>query len=320
LTPATQASSCPLGSAFRHEALFYSGESEFVDRVGTFVYDGLEQGEPVLVAVSAAKIELLRQALGGAAERAMFADMDELGANPARIIPAWHEFAAPHLRGGRRVRGVGEPISAGRTPAELVECQRHESLLNLAFDSGPAWWLVCPYDTSTLAADVIAEARCSHPLIWRDQGGLQSPDYRGAESFAAPFVTPLPAPAAAPDEMRFDADGLRSVRRLVRDAAAESGLDEARLRDLTLAANEIAGNSVRHAGGEGTLRVWRQGGAILCEVHDSGYIDRPLVGREPPQPGRGSGNGLWLANQLCDLVQVRSSPGGTTIRLHMRLG
>ena len=38
----------------------------------------------------------------------------ELGANPARIIPAWQEFVAEHAAPGRRVRGIGEPIWAGR--------------------------------------------------------------------------------------------------------------------------------------------------------------------------------------------------------------
>ena len=31
------------------------------------------------------------------------------------------------------------------------------------------------------------------------------------------------------------------------------------------------------------------------------------------------GHGLWLANQVCDLVQVRSFPTGTVVRLHLRL-
>ena len=35
--------------------------------------------------------------------------------------------------------------------------------------------------------------------------------------------------------------------------------------------------------------------------------------------GDATGRGLWLANQLCNLVQIRSSPEGTTVRLHMRL-
>jgi hypothetical protein len=32
-----------------------------------------------------------------------------------------------------------------------------------------------------------------------------------------------------------------------------------------------------------------------------------------------SGFGLWLANQLCDLVQIRSFDGGSAVRLLMSL-
>jgi anti-sigma regulatory factor (Ser/Thr protein kinase) len=38
-----------------------------------------------------------------------------------------------------------------------------------------------------------------------------------------------------------------------------------------------------------------------------------------PEPGQLGGRGLWLANQLCDLVQIRCSPAGATVRLRMRL-
>jgi anti-sigma regulatory factor (Ser/Thr protein kinase) len=41
-----------------------------------------------------------------------------------------------------------------------------------------------------------------------------------------------------------------------------------------------------------------------------------LAGRIRPGPDQSSGFGLWLANQLCDLVQVRSLPSGTVVRLH----
>jgi hypothetical protein len=63
--------------------------------------------------------------------------------------------------GGRPVRGSGEPIWPERTAAELVECERHESLLNLAFAGAPAWWLLSPYDTEALSAAIIDEARRS---------------------------------------------------------------------------------------------------------------------------------------------------------------
>ena len=80
------------------------------------------------------------------------------GANPACIIPAWREFVDEHAAASRALRGIGEPIWPDRTSAELVECQRHESLLNLAFAGTRSFHLLCPYDTEALDAAVIEEA------------------------------------------------------------------------------------------------------------------------------------------------------------------
>ena len=69
---------------FRHEALFYAGEEEFLAGTGAFVRDGLESDEPILVVLSAPKIEALRSELGAQSERVHFADMAAVGRNPAR--------------------------------------------------------------------------------------------------------------------------------------------------------------------------------------------------------------------------------------------
>ncbi len=121
--------------------------------------------EPILVAVANARIKSLKGALGEEAKHVHFADMHVLGSNPARIIPAWRRFLAEHSPDERPVRGIGEPIWAGRSDAELTECQRHESLLNVAFDGGQAWKLLCPYDLEALDDQVIDEARRSHPFV-----------------------------------------------------------------------------------------------------------------------------------------------------------
>jgi len=83
-----------------------------------------------------------------------------------------------------------------------------------------------------------------------------------------------------------------------------------------LAVNELATNSIRYGGGRGEMLLWREGQTLLCEIRDEGHITDPLVGRSRPAPEANNGRGLWLANQLCDLVQIRSSPAGSRVRVH----
>jgi anti-sigma regulatory factor (Ser/Thr protein kinase) len=272
----------------------------------------------VLAIVSQAKIDLLREALNGAGDDVRFADMQEVGSNPARIIPVWREFVDEHGVAGRSLRGIGEPVWSERSPAELIECQRHESLLNLAFADGCAMRLLCPYDTQALDRTVIAEAHRSHPVIVEGGAERDSDCYHGIDLVAAPFADPLSKPPRDPATLVFTGETLDAVRHFIAHEAEQVGMDAARRADLVLAVNEIATNSVLHGGGDGTLLAWREGETLICELRDSGYFDHPLAGRERPRADRVGGHGLWLANQLCDLVQVRSFSTGTVVRLHLR--
>ncbi len=83
-----------------------------------------------------------------------------------------------------------------------------------------------------------------------------------------------------------------------------------------LAVHELACNSIEHGGGAGLLRGWTEPASLVLEVADGGVIDDPLVGREQALDLSEAGRGIWMANHLCDLVQVRSGHAGTTVRLH----
>ncbi len=305
-------------AGFRHEALLYAGDDAFVRGTTSFIRQGVEADEPVLVVVDANKIERLRGALGHDAEAVRFADMADVGRNPARIIPAWRAFADEHA-GRRPFRGIGEPIWASRSAAELVECQRHESLLNLAFAVTPDFRLLCPYDTVALPPEVIDEAHRSHAILVEDGVEWPSTRARSLAMVAAPFDRPLPPPPADAASMTFGRDDLRTVRAFVLRAGADAGIGERRRMDLVLAVNEVATNSVRHAGGRGALRAWSEPNVLLFDVRDEGFIDEPMAGRERPTVEQDTGRGLWLANQLCELVQVRTSRRGSVVRLHMAL-
>src|SRR5437764_9027136 len=85
--------------------------------------------------------------------------------------------------------------------------------------------------------------------------------------------------------------------------APRGGLSSSRAQDLVTAVHESAANTVVHATGAGSLRIWRDGGALVCEIRDDGRITDPLAGRQSDSSPEDSGHGLRLAHELCDLVE-----------------
>jgi anti-sigma regulatory factor (Ser/Thr protein kinase) len=304
-------------TGFRHEVMFYDSSERFLSGAVPFLEKGLESEEPVLVAVAAEKTRLLKGELGAAGERVAFAEMEVFGHNPAHIIPAWRRFVDEHVTDGAGGRGIGEPIWPGRSAVEIDECQRHESLLNVAFGGEPAWSLLCPYDLGALEDEVLeAAARC-HPRLARNGDSCANGQCRELAHVPDPFAGSFePAPLSA-RELAFDRAALHALRALVAAEAATAGLSPDRATDLVLAASELGANSVRHGGGQGRARLWRENGTVIVEVTDAGRVTEPLVGRVRPTPTQAGGRGLWIANQVCDLVRIRSGEAGTSARLHM---
>jgi anti-sigma regulatory factor (Ser/Thr protein kinase) len=300
--------------AFEHEALLYRGEEDFLAGLLPFVREGLERDEAVVVAEPASRLTLLRDALGDDAAAVTFLDMAEIGANPARIIGVWATALEGHVRAGRQLRGVGEPAFSGRRDPELVECELHEQLLNHAFGEGPAWRLLCPYDELSLPATVCRKALHTHPIRSTTADRSLSDAY-GAHDWMETFAADLPRPTEAVLRGVYGPGDVPATRRTVAQWARSVGLSQEQVEVLALAASEMATNSTRHGGGSGTVAMWAEPGAAVVEFSDSGHIADPLTGRLAPPLESVGGRGLYLVHQLCDLVQVRSSPRGTTVRV-----
>ena len=299
-----------LDGGLSHLAFFYRDQRDYLSRIEAFVSAGHASGEPVFIAVPGDKGSLLRDNLGGPIR---YADMAELGRNPARIIPEVRDFIDAHP--GQRVRYVGEPVWPGRSAAEMCEVARHEALINLAF-AGMAATILCPYAAAGLPPAVVRGAERSHPAVLGN-GHRAAGRFSRQATFPPECDRPLPEPPAAAETLSYETD-LRPLRRLVARYAGRTGLREERAANLALAASEIAANTLRHTGAGGTMHIWHTGAEILCQIRDQGWITDPLAGRIRRPPDE-RGHGLWVVNQVCDLVELRTGPAGTTFRLHMSL-
>lgn len=300
---------------FAHPALFYSDEDAYIDGIVPFVMEGLANAEPVAVAVPSHNLTLLKEALSGFAHLVTFIDMSETGRNPGRIIPELRVFADRH-RGPVRI--ISEPVWNHRTAVEYPACALHEALVNYAF-GGRDLSILCPYDIANLGHDVLADAEKTHPIVIDASGHRPSDHFHPARVVVATHAMPLPAPEDAATTS-VGAGAMAAVRSFAREQATKSGLAPDRVDDFALAVTELATNSVRHGGGESTVRVWTESESIVCQVNDNGHITDVLAGRTPVHANDPGGRGLLLVNRLADLVRTQTTSSGTAIQVRFDLG
>ena len=218
-----------------------------------------------------------------------------------------------HCLDGQPVRGIGEPIWPGRRDTELLEAQLHEGLLNVAVDPDTPMWLRCPYDTKALPAPVIEHAYRA------PSAGRPGRLVRGEPALRRrPVRHRLPRRRAAGADRAGRGPAVRGRGRGRARGGGPAGRDRGPGRGADL------GGRARPAGDGG------RGGPLRRHRDAAGVGGAGGAGLRDARPGRGTGavgrrrrpapsepddRGLWLANQLCDLVQVRSGGAGATVRV-----
>lgn len=302
------------GGALVHAALLYRRPQQMRVAVEEFVRDGVYEHEPCLVALPDEHLEPLEETLRALGGEVRLDDIRRLGRNPARLLPMLLDWL-DEQRGPARV--VTEALWPGRSPAETAECLRHEALLNIALADRDAS-VLCPYDAEHLSSEALDGVELTHPHLIDDAGPRPSMTYGDPVEVAQGAGWPPSQPIPPVSEFFFDGD-LEGLRRSLAGDPLISELDPVRREDLVFAFNEAASNAIRHADGRAIARVWREGGEVVGEIVTNSTIEDPLVGRRTPGPEDDGGRGLWLINQVCDLVEVRSDAAGASVRMHVAL-
>jgi anti-sigma regulatory factor (Ser/Thr protein kinase) len=113
----------------------------------------------------------------------------------------------------------------------------------------------------------------------------------------------------------FTSVDLIGLRHDVERHARSNGLAALALHRYVVAVNEVTTNAVRHGGGAGRLRLWRDRDSLHCRVTDHG-TGLPVPYRpHRPDPLDLSGRGLWMVFQTIDDLTIEAGPGGTTVTL-----
>jgi anti-sigma regulatory factor (Ser/Thr protein kinase) len=288
----------------QHSALPFRGADGFVSAAADVVREAIAYEAVPIVLADPDQISDVRSEIGPDGPSVFGFDMSVAGRNPARLLPALQHFLDQHP--DQQLACVAEPIRVGDPAAVVGEVALHELLLRLpAFH---AWncRLTCAYDVDGLAPEVVSAIENAHR---GDADPADQIDRARAES--------LPPRPMSCEDLGVDRTTLSTLRGFIQRRAQRAGLDDERVDDLVYAVNEVVTNSICHGEGRARVSFWTEANAVICEVRDRGYIRDPLAGRVAPQPDRAGGRGLWLVNQLCDFVQLRSSPAGTILRMHI---
>ncbi|MEU8119643.1 sensor histidine kinase [Spirillospora sp. NPDC049024] len=320
------ASAGPAGGGFTHRLLPFSGVEEYLGGAVPFLRAGLDAGDRVLAVCGTGREMLLRDALGPAAAGVEFTEPAAWYAHPSRTLADCLGDARETARRGRRLRLLGEPVWATRSPLEVVEWQRTEAVLNDAF-RGTGAAIMCPY-AATLPASVVAAGRRTHPETVRGARALPNPGFVSPTAYCARCDgEPPPPPPDGADTLVIERPDLYWLRAWVAECARHTPLPGGDRQRLLVAVTEVVTNAFRHGKPPVAVRLWADASpgaaALVCEVTDEGrWEPEGGFGLVPPRPDGGTPGGrfgLWAVRLLCSLVQIRTGENGTAVRLRLAL-
>jgi CheY-like chemotaxis protein len=168
------------GRGCRHEALVYSSDDELAAGTVPFLRQGLVQHEHVLVILRAAGRHVLEQALGTDADSVAFEDATAWYRSPEHAFDSYARYVGERAE---RVRVVAEVVwPKDATRVEIAAWKRYEAGISGALAAVPVSF-ICAYDTRELPAEIIADAKRTHPILRGAGGARASATYMPPSAF-----------------------------------------------------------------------------------------------------------------------------------------
>jgi hypothetical protein len=220
----------------------------------------------------------------------------------------------------RRVTtATGRATVVGQHFEGLPGCsENHWARLDIALNVavvGLPITVLCPY-----RADDRDRARieATHPRLATAAGLVASGTYRPPTEALVEYPPPPPPELGPPAaELAFTVDELADLRHLVAEVAGRERNGTRPRRGPGSRGERDRVEQPRARPGRGRLRLWTTDEAMIAEIADRGTATLPFPGMIAPPTSGVRGRGLWLASELCDVMQVWSDGEGTVVRLRM---
>jgi len=303
----------------RHEAVLHSSPVGLAGLLAPRIRAALTDRHVVVAVLDQDHEAALRTELADLVGSIEFRDPADVHRVPAFTVAVrFARTGRQAAQAGRQALVISQHLpdlpAAADEPRDPGHWARLDIALNIAIAGLPIT-VLCLYSSPALT-----QARLTHPVVTTGTGSAPSPEYRPPREAVIDHPPPPPPDLGPPTaETTFVATGLADLRHLVERVAARAGLGPDRGADLVLAVNELASNSVEHGPGSGRFRARAgPGRPVVAEITDhGGEMDAPFPGLVLPPPEGARGRGLWLASELCDVLQVWSDADVTVIRVSL---
>jgi len=299
----------------RHDGIFYDDEATFGTAAVSFVREGIERDEIVMVNTGSNAVTSLLRALFADDVQVVFAEHQVYTA-PTAVIDGYRRTMDRGLAAGASgFRAMGF-IDFESSNLPWQEWLRYEAAVNEVFAPYPLTSL-CPYDTTTVPHEIVEAIARTHTGLVDARGRHTNPGYTGPAELVAEegLRTPaLPIQARAPRMVLQPGRETDDLRVELYSATMSSHLPRLRVDDFVSAMSELVRNAHRHGAEPVTLKVWASDTTLVGTVTDHGPgLEDPLVGyARPTDPAQGLG--LWGARQLVDVLDFERDGTGFTVR------